>query len=313
MVGTHKAGCGCGLGATATGQTVDASKALALILRQYAALAAQGERLRQVLVAGGQVPCPVWDAYNQVCLDYLAKSQPVFDQLAQKGIVVDQVVYSAGQPVADPTVPGQYKTLRVTAPLRPPGFGAVTGACAGIATFQDAQAVEGWTPVPIEMGAVSAATLATIGSGFALMLLGPSGVVLGAIGYETFKAYQPINVWFEAFADAGIYTVSSYSDCFERSRQAGVQATQASATCASAKTNPIEQIKTKLLAGGWDWWTWAVIGGGIIAAGSLIAFWLHNRTEPVVVVAGLGCDTNHPPVQRRRKTRRKRQPLLLED
>jgi hypothetical protein len=309
MRGKHIADCGCGLGATAVGQTLDASKALALILRQYTALSAQGERLRRVLTAGGQPPCSVWDAYNRACLDYLAKGQAVFDQLASKGVVVDQVVYSAGQPVPEPSQAGQYKTLRVTAPLRPPGFGFATASCPGIANFQDAQAVEGWAPVPIEMGAISAATLATLGSQYALLALGPAGVVIGAIGYETFKTYQQVGIWFEAFDDSSIYTVSTYVDCFERSVKSGVTLEQANATCVNTKLTPLAQIKATLTAGGWNAWTWAMVGGGILAVGSLIAFWLHMRSAPVVLVGGLGCDTNHPPV----KTRRRRRPLLREN
>jgi hypothetical protein len=310
------ADCGCGLGATATGKTVDAAEAMSTILKQYADLSAQGERLRQILVAKGQVPCEVWAAYNQACLDYLAKSQPVFDQLASKNVVVEQVVYSAGQPVPDPNAPGQYRTLRVSAPLRPPGFGFTATACPGIATFQSAQDV-GWVPVPV-LGAVSASVLSALGTSAVLLLANTSGLALGTAGYGAYKTYQQVAIWLEAFYDSPARIVAAYTDCFEKSVKGGLSPERASATCANSQTSAqasvVEQIKAKLTANGWGLWTWVAVGGGVLVAGGLLALYLRGRVSRALG-DGLGCDTNHPPVRpsRERKTRRKGAPLLLGD
>lgn len=319
------ADCGCGLGAA---ETLDASDALARVLQQYATLSALGERLRQILVAGGQVPCPVWNAYNQACLDYLAKSQPVFDQLTQKGVVVDQVVYSAGKPVPDPKAAGHYKTLRVNAPLRPSGFGFTSTSCPGIANFQDSSAVGGWVPVPIEMGSVSATTLSAMGTSAVFLLSSLSGLAIGTVAYGAYKTYQQVSVWLESFADQSAGTVAAYTDCVERSVKSGLTAERASAACfgsqQSAQANTLEQLKAKLSADGWGFWTWVAIGGGVLVAGGLLAFWLRNRMSEALGPArlfvpgmadGFESDTNHPPVRlaRSRKTRRGRAPLLLGD
>jgi hypothetical protein len=309
--------CGCGLGAATPGYTIDASEAMMLILRQYAALSAQGERLRQILLARGTVPCQIWDAYNQACLDYLAKSTSVFDQLTAKDVVVDQVIYSAGKPVPDPNNASQYRTLRVAAPLRPPGFGFTATDCPGIATFQGADAVAGWVPVPIEMGAVSSSVLSALGSGVVFLLSSTMGIALGFAGYEGFKTFKQIAIWIEDYYAQPARMVAAYTNCFERSVKSGLTPERASATCssvqASAQASTLAQLKAKLAADGWGFWTWVTIGGGVLVAGGLLAFYLRSRLIGAFAGTDLEIVTNHPPVRprRRRKTRRGRNPLLL--
>lgn len=314
----------------AAGQAQDASRAMSIILQQYAVLSAEGERLRQVLVAGGRVPCDIWNAYNQACLDYLAKSQPVFDQLAQKGVTVDQVVYQNGQPVPDPSAPGQYKTLRVAAPLRPPGFGFSATQCPGIANFQGTFR-GGWTPVPVEdnisLGSVPASVLSALGTGALLFLTSLSGTPIGAAGYGAFKTYQQLSVVLEAYYDPPARIVAAYTECFEKSVKAGMPAAQASSTCAQVQTSAQQYAQSKASGSSdssWGFWMWVGVGGAVLLAGGLLALYLRGRVSRAlgpahIFVPGIGgaFDRNavYPTTRLmgNRKARQQGVPVLLGD
>jgi hypothetical protein len=260
----------------------DASKAFAeRILPRYAELSRQGEQLRQILVAKGKVPCTVWAAYNQACLDYLQKSQKVFDQLAQKGIVVDQVVYSAGQPVLDPSSPGSVKTLRVAAPLRPPAFGFVASECPGIATFQGVELERvGWVPVPIisavDLGSIPGATLTAIGTGMIFVLSG-GGVPLGAAAYGAYKSMKAISIWIEDYFDPPVRILQAFTECFVKLQQGGLSPAQASAQCSASQASAQQYAKDKAAAESWGFWSWVGVGTAVLVVGGALALYLRRR------------------------------------
>jgi hypothetical protein len=297
--------CGCtALGESA--ETQDAAKALSTIVSRYAELSAQGERLRQILVAGGQVPCEIWGAYNSACLNYLQKSQPVFDQLAQKGITVEQVVYSGGQPVVDPANPGMVKSLRVSAPLRPPAFSFTAASCPGIANFQGAEVSGGgWVPIPIEMGSITTQAASTAGGMF-LILLSSMGAPLGMAGYGTYKTLQQVAVWLEAYFDAPTRLVAAYTDCFERLIKGGLTPAKASSQCAASQASAEQYAKDKAKAKEWGFWTWAAIGGVVLVTGGALALYLRGRVAGVLAPVRMLSGSAY-----RRKYRRGHRPMLL--
>lgn len=298
--------CGCGFGATDTGETQDAARAMSTILSRYAELSAQGERLRQILVAGGQVPCEIWGAYNSACIDYLQKSQSVFDQLAQKSITVEQVVYSGGQPVADPSNPGMVKSLRVSAPLRPPAFGFTATSCPGIANFQGTEVSGGgWVPIPIEMGSITTQA-AQAASGMFILLLSSMGTPLGTAGYGAYKTVQQVAVWLEAYFDAPTRLVAAYTDCFERLTKGGLAPAKASSQCAVSQASAQQYAKDKAKSKEWGFWTWAAIGGAVLVTGGVLALYLRGRVANVLAPVRMLSGSAY-----RRKSRRGQRSMLL--
>jgi hypothetical protein len=270
-------------------RTQDATKTMQEILQRYAALSQQGEKLRQVLVAKGTVPCAVWGAYNEACLDYLKKSQAVFDQLTQKGIAVDQIVYSAGQPVADPNVSGAYKTLRVNAPLRPPAFGFTAASCPGIPTFQgiDLEGTAGWSPIPLELGSLPATMFTAIGTGM-IMVLTAGAAPIGAAAYGSYKTYQTVSVWIEDYFDPPVRILQAFTDCFVKSVQNGLSAERASAQCSAAQTSAQQYAKDKAAADSWGFWSWVGVGTAVLVVGGALALYLRGRIAGVAGIARMG-------------------------
>jgi len=203
------------------------------------------------------------------------------------------------------------------------GFGFTATQCPGIANFQGTD-VEGWTPVPIEMGSVSSTALAALSGNAVFLILTGTGLGIGMAGYAGYKTYQQVAVWLESFEDSSVRMVAAYTDCFEKAVKAGMPATQASTACqnvqASAQSFSLEQLKAKIAASGWGLWTWVAVGGGVLVAGGILALYLRNRVSsalgPVrVVVPGMGdaeaglCECG----SRNHKIRHRGRALLLDD
>lgn len=102
-------------------------QAVDIMQKRYAALSAQGARL--VLLTrklGKSLPARVMADYQAAVADYMKFGRQVFDVLAKHNIKVDQTPFHDGKPVPDPSKPGKFKTLRISAPLLPPMFSSTT-------------------------------------------------------------------------------------------------------------------------------------------------------------------------------------------
>lgn len=294
----------------AVGGSEDATLAMQRLLQQYADLSARGEKLRQILTTGATIPCAVWDAYNQACLDYLQKGQVVFDQLTQRGISVEQVAYSGGKPVSDPNVPGQYRTLRVAAPLRPPAFTFVQSQCPSVANFQGwvggwrPVPISGWQPIPIELGAVSDAILASFKFSVFFLLTGPAGIA-GAVGVGGTRALTQIAVSVMAYLESPKQIIDAYTTCFDRQVAAGIKADAAGQRCFDVQQSAQSYAATRPGSGGWGFWTWMALGGAVLVAGGALALYLRRRALGLLTLHDWEPPVHHLPPRRRRRTRQR--------
>jgi hypothetical protein len=266
------------------GRSEDATQAMQAILQRHTELSRQGEALRQILEAKGAVPCEIWGAYNDACLDYLTKSQAVFDQLAQRGIEVDQVVYADGQPVPDPDQPGYYKTLRVQAPLRPPAFGFTKDSCPGIAAFQGS--TTGWVPVPITddaLGSVASTVWTSVASGAIFVLFGGT-LPIGAVANDGSKIYKAVAIWLDDFNDSPLRLVQAFTDCVVKLTKSGMPADQATKQCSSTPA-AVQQPAAKVVAaikrlGVWPWVAFGTVVVIMVVARHRRARALYVEPEP---------------------------------
>lgn len=277
------ADCGCGLGAAEAVQ--DATQAVAAILARHSAISAQGDRLRQVLAAKGRIPSAVSAAYDRAGLDYVAKSRSVLDQLARKGVTIEQVVYTDGKPEPDPLQPGQYKSLRVVAPLP-------------VVDLSAPLAGGGWVPLPIEMGSVSQEVASAV-QGAVVVLLAPSRVSIGAVGPSSSKTWQQVAVTLLPFDDAALQAVTAFADCFDRMVRGGKTGVKAADACGKSagglgalfgSVPPLAEL-----------WPYILVGAAAAVAGWALHAWLQRSGSLA------GCDVAGP------KTRRGGRPLLLGD
>jgi hypothetical protein len=250
-----------------------------------------------MLVAGVKVPCEVWTAYASARQDYLNKSQPVFDQLAQKGITIEQVVYSGGQPRPDSSDPSKYMTVQIQAPLRPPAFLGLDSQCPGLplmAGFGGATA--GWQPVPITLGAVEhsiIAGLAAAAAASAILLLS-GGTLLGVAGYGAFKTYKQVSVMLDAFDTSPTRILAAYTTCVATYVKNGLAVTDAGNRCAAAQTSAqqygIEKAKLAAeAAGGLGFWGWLGVGAGVLILGTIVVRYMRSRAGAVTrLIAPVG-------------------------
>lgn len=283
-------GCGCAtpnLGAAATNsfQTVDASQALSITLRVYVELSLQAEKLRQLLAAKVKIPCAIWSAYEAARADYMTKATELFNQLAQKGVTVEQVLWSGGKPVMDPNDPNKVKTLQIQAPLRPPAF-AIQSLCPTVPVMYGADEMApvaelGFVPAAIAAPLIAACTAATAGACLALVIGGST--IAGIIGYTAYKSMQQIAVMFREYESAPSKTVAAYTDCVTKLVGAGYSQENASSKCSATQTSAQNYAAERGKEGtGWSFWTWvAILGGAAIAGAVLLGAAKRKLSAPV--------------------------------
>lgn len=309
------ASCGCALGGAA-GSTIDATEAMSKVVAQYVALSSQGEILRQMIAAGAQIPCAAWEAYASARQDYLAKSQPLFDQLAAKGITVEQVVFSGGQPVVDPVDSTKVKTLRVQAPLRPPAFVGINQQCPTVPNMSSAslRGAMGWEPLPVQLASAAKTILTAIGSlaaGATLVLLA-GGLPMGVVGLGIYKTIKQIAVTWHDYDPSPSKTLSAFTACFQNAVKTGAAAADANKRCASA---PAVKVLTPP-SSSWSTGTWIGIGAGVILLGLLWRALRGRAVESAPATAGAGAGTEIAPAypdRARRWVARAGTPILLGD
>lgn len=307
--------CGCALGES--GQTLDASEAASRVISQYVALSTQGETLRQMLAAGVKIPCEVWRAYATARQDYLTKSQPFFDQLAAKGVTLEQVVFSGGKPKSDPSDPSKFVTLRVQAPLRPPAFVGINKECPTVPVMYgaDLQGNIGWEPVPVLQGSVSNSVLAALGAASTTMLLliAGNGTTLGLAGYGAYKTFKQVAIVLQDYDASPSRILAAYTACFQAAVKAGIAPAEAAKQCknvqasAEAARVAVEQAKAKQKeSSGIGFWAWIGIGTAVILVGSIVIGVIRSRVGAaarlISPVGGIG-----------RAPRRSHEPILLGD
>jgi hypothetical protein len=329
-------GCGCALGSTTTGTTMDLCQATNRILVRYVELTVQGEYLRQMMaawIAGGSqaskaIPCTIWEAYATARQDYLTKSQEVLDQLAAKGLTIEQVIYSQGKPAVDPTDPSRVRTVRLTAPLRPPGF--LSLPCPGIAPMYGANLNGGWEPTSVEFGVVPVAAAVAVASvctaatlGGCLVIIGAAGLIVGIVSYAGYKIMQQVAVVMREYQSSPAKTVAAYTACFAGLVKGGMPATDAATRCQGAQTAAQQYAKDRGAesAGGLGFWGWIGIGAGVIIFGGIALRFIRARAGRMLAPARMLAPVAPAPAMvaglngaRRGKRRRKHAgPILLGD
>jgi hypothetical protein len=91
------------------------------IQARYRALSIYANKISQIGKESGRpIPCSLLKTYHAAVRDYLRFSTAFFQALDKKKIQVDQVIMTEGKPKLD--AKGQPKTLKISAPLRPPVF-----------------------------------------------------------------------------------------------------------------------------------------------------------------------------------------------
>ena len=306
-----EASCGCALGLAPGETTVDASYAMSRVVSQYTALSVQGETLRQMLAAGMKIPCDVWMAYASARQDYVTKSQPIFDQLAAKGVTVEQVVYSGGKPRPDPADPSKIMTLQVQAPLRPPAFADVDQQCPGVPAMSGAnlRGAVGWEPMPVQLASVPSSVLTALGTatGTGVVMLISFGIPVGLAGYGAYKTIKQIAVVLQDYDASPSRILTAYTACFQAAVKAGVSPANAAKQCSAVQTSA-EQARVaaaKAAAdGGFGFWAWLGVGAGVFILGSILIRFVRNRAAlaaqvvrtaiPVAGTGALGRSTGRP-------------------
>jgi hypothetical protein len=261
----------------------DATQAMSKITTQYVSLSTQAEQLRQVLAAGGKVPCEVWAAYAQARQDYLTKAQPVFDQLAQKGITVEQVIYSAGKPRVDPNDASKVLTVQVQAPLRPPAFMGLP--CPGLPNMAGAV---GWQPVALG-GSIANSTVAGLAGAVAgtLILVASGGTLMGVAAYGGYKTYKQVAVVLDEFDASPTRILAAYTSCVASGAKAGLAPTDAANRCSSvqqtAQQYSTEQAKLRNEANaGLGFWGWLGVIVGVAVVGTVAFKMIGSRAGAAV-------------------------------
>jgi hypothetical protein len=281
-------GCGCSLGLAPGEKTIDASEAASRVVSQYVALSNQGEKLRQLMVAGVKIPCDVWAAYASARQDYIVKSQPLFDQLAAKGVTVEQVVYSGGKPKPDPSDPSKYVTLRVQAPLRPPAFVGINKECPTVPVMYGAtlQGSIGWEPTPISLGSVASSVVSALGTagGAMFLLIASNGTTLGLAGYGAYKTLKQVAVILQDYDASPSRILTAYTACFDSATKAGMSAADAAKQCqlvqTSAQDARVAVAKANAQAqqnSGLGFWAWVGIGAAVLVVGSIVVRIVRSR------------------------------------
>lgn len=307
--------------------TMDATEAMSRSLARYVELSVQGDSLRQMLVAGAQIPCDVWMAYASARQDYLTKSKEVFDQLSRQGITVEQVVYSMGKPVMEANDPNKVKTLRVQAPLRPPSFVGIN--CPGLPVMNGANfaGAIGWEPMPVSLGfipvaaatAVAAAcTAATLGA--CLVLIGAGAVILGVAGYAGYQIMKQVAVAVREYESSPSKTVAAYTACFQGLVKGGLAPTEAVKQCQGSQTTAQQYAATRGAQdskSGFGFWAWLGVGAAVLVVGSLVIRTLRSRVAAAAALVSpipVG-EIGRPrlPAHRRRRISRSGDPILIGD
>ena len=298
---------------------MDATQAMSRVLAQYVGLSVQGENLRQMMVAGAKIPCDVWTAYANARQDYMVKSQEVFDQLSAKGITVEQVIYSGGKPVVDPSNPTRIRTLQVQAPLRPPAFVGLNAQCPGLPLMAGGMhGSMGWEPLPIGLGflpvaaagaAVAACTAATLGA--CLILVGAGAVILGIAGYAGYKIMQQVAVAIREYESSPAKTVAAYTACYAGLVKGGMAPTDAGNRCSNSQASAQKYATDRgAPAAGLGFWGWLGVGAGALIVGTIVFKFVRGRVgaatrliAPLPVGGGIALDEFYPRPQRRRRGR----------
>jgi hypothetical protein len=318
------ASCGCALGLAPGEATVDATLAVSKVLGQYAALSAQGETLRQMLVAGAKIPCDVWLAYANARQDYITKSQYVFDQLAAKGVTIEQVVYSGGKPKPDPSDPSKVMSLQVQAPLRPPAFVGIDQQCPGVPVMSGAnfRGALGWERTPYQLGSVSSSLLMTLGTaaGTGVLMLMSAGMPIGLATYGSYKVMKTIAVVLQDYDASPSRILAAYTGCFQAAVKAGVSAVEAAKQCSAVQTaaeKSREAVAKAQASGGLGFWGWLGVGTAVVILGSIVFRFVRGRVSLATRVAraavadgALGRATGKP---REQWASRPGDPILLGD
>jgi hypothetical protein len=282
------------------GASIDATAAMAKVVTQYVALSGQGETLRQMLTVGVKIPCEVWAAYASARQDYLTKSKYLFDQLAAKGVTVEQVVYSGGQPQLDPQNPTKVRTLQVAAPLRPPAFVGINQQCPSVPVMSGARfgGTIGWEPVPILNG-VDSSTFAALGANaFQAAVFLVSGVTpLGLAGYGAYKTLKQVAAIWEDYDASASRILVAYTGCFQAAVKSGMSAADAARSCqavqAAANTARVAVAQANAsAANGLGFWGWLGVGAGVVILGSIVLKYVRGRAGAAArLISPMGCPT----------------------
>lgn len=278
--GLGRAGGGPSFGAA----PIDATQAMAKIVTQYVTLSTQADQLRQVLAAGGKVPCDVWMAYALARQDYLTKSQGVFDQLASKGITIEQVVYSGGKPRLDPSDPSKVVTVQVQAPLRPPAFLGLSNQCPTLPNMSGADVFAG-TYQPVALGgSISNSVLSGLIGGYAaaMIMVASGGALLGVAGYAGYKTYKQVAVILDDYDSSPSRILSAYTSCVASNVKNGLAPTDAANRCSSVQQSAqqygIDKAKADAAkANGLGFWGWLGVGTGVVIVGYFVYTYVRSK------------------------------------
>ena len=268
----------CGFGESSVSKGMDATTAMGYVVKRYVELSVMGEKLRQVGAAGQQVPCPVLEEYHAAAKEYRDSAQEVFDQLAAKGITVQQVIYRNGKPEMDASDPNKVRTLMIQAPLMPPVFAytaALSALCPGLIRLSGAapmfgEGIElGILPLAAAGVALAAAcTAATLGT--CLLLIGIGAVVVGVVTYGVIKIVEQVTIMFRGYDPKPVELTAAYTSCFDKLRNSGLSAADAAAQCSAAKVNP---------SAGLGMWAWIGIGATLLGVGTIVGIYLYRRGQ----------------------------------
>jgi len=252
--------------ATKYSTTIDVVTAVQFLQKRYADLQILAAKLvESVNTTKRPLPCKVISNYNQAVKEYLNTGKQVFDQLAAKGIVVDQIVYRDGKPAQAPDDASKILVQTLVSPLRPAIFVPGPECPAAVRFAGQNEAPLGIAPLVV--GVIEASLAAGRAIGPWLMRTGGAAVLLYFTGEAVKATVGPLTIVRDTVVGHDPAALpTAYTKCIEVAIAAGVSPEKAGNDC-NAKT-----AGNALGIFGW-------IGLGVVTlgAGAGLYWWFKRR------------------------------------
>jgi len=238
----------------------NAADALKILTSNYANLSRYGSKLMELgrSAPGVPLPCQIIDNYHRAVNEYLSFGRKIFQLLDKNKMQVEQVVYKEGKPQLD--AKGNVRTLRISAPLRPPAFVVTNTFCPSATRVSGLYGINPRS----EIGVGSLVALAAIPLAKLLTVTVGGIVVVGVTGYYGVEALRQVRLTFTNAPDfKPAEQVAAWEKCADHAKKIGMTPEQILKGCGP-------EGALKVPPGGSSNWGIILLGVAAVAGGVLI-------------------------------------------